>query len=241
MRGILGALAALTAALTCAVGSAAAQVVTTTFDDGTNDGWTGTGLASQYTPMSSGGNPISGGYLQFIDMEGNTNGTITAPATYINALPQDNGGRLTWDSKVFSESTSGPDGTLESFLATIVGGTHSSTATFTTTIQDMVVGTWVNTVAPLDAADWSITGSDSWANIIANPTSLSIEIERVANSYAATTSMPGDTDGIDNVILSPVPEPSSLILAGVGVTFGTWRCRGRRVRTWRWPARSTST
>ena len=229
MSRIVVAVAVLTAVLNCTAGNATAQLVMSNFDQNAN-GWSGTGPANQYTWTASGGNPTTGGYISFTDMEGNAHGTITAPTTYITALPSANGGTLAWDSKIFSISGSGsdPGSSFFPFTATIVGGTHASTATFTTTTNDSVISSWVTTVAPLNAADWTITGVDSWANILANPTSLSIEIERVSNTFGPTMTMPGDTDGIDNVILTAVPEPGSLILSGIGLAFVVTRCRGRR-------------
>jgi PEP-CTERM motif len=188
--------------------------IVSTFDTGL-DGWSGVasqGPASQYSRGSSGGNP--GGYFDFID-QAPTTGTIAAPAEFLGSWSALNGsGSLMWDHIIFS--TGGDPTSFGPFEAEISG--PGGSAQFTTTVNDAVVGQWITTTAPINQADWTVL-SGSWSALLTDVTSLQIVIELVTNVHTPSPSDPGDHDGIDNVILGTqsVPEPSSLMLAAIGV------------------------
>jgi hypothetical protein len=210
-------------------GSQARAGILTTFDTGL-DGWSGLaseGPASQYSWGPTGGDP--GGYFDFIDQSA-TSGTITAPAQYLGNLSSLNGtGILKWDQILFS---TGGDPESYGFEAQISG--PGGSATFTSSIDDTVVGQWIAITAPINQSSWTVN-SGTWAGLLADVTSLNLSIEDVTNIHTPTVQDPGDHDGIDNVFLgtASVPEPTSLTLLGLGIASAaasSGRFRGRVAR-----------
>ncbi len=206
-------------------GSAARADIISTFDTGL-DGWSGLasqGPASQYSWGPTGGNP--GGYFDFID-QAPTSGTITAPAQFLGNWSSLNGnGSLKWDQILFS--TGGDPESYGPFEADISG--PGGSATFTSAIDDTVVGRWITITAPIDQSSWTVT-KGTWAGLLADVTSLNLSIEDVTNIHTPSVADPGDHDGIDNVILgaNSVPEPTSLTLLGVGIACAAASSRRRR-------------
>ena len=203
--------------------------IISTFDTGL-DGWSGLasqGPASQYSWGPTGGNP--GGYFDFIDQSA-TSGTITAPTKFLGNWSALNGtGSLMWDAILFS--TGGDPSSYGPFEADISG--PGGPATFATSTNDTLVGQWITTTAPIIQADWTVT-SGTWVGLLANVTSLNISIEDVTNVHTPTVQNPGDHDGIDNVVLQGpaiVPEPSSLVMVGIG-SFCTFAA-AFRLRRWK--------
>jgi len=62
---------------------------------------------------------------------------------------------------------------------------------------------WLSTTTLIDESIWNVT-SGTWSGLIANVTELSIKIELVDGV--------NDIEGIDNISLTNVPLPSSLLL-----------------------------
>ena len=134
-------------------------------------------------------------------------------------------GILKWDQILFS---TGGDPEAYGFEAQISG--PGGSATFTSTIDDTVVGQWIAITAPIDQSSWTVN-SGTWAGLLADVTSLNLSIENVTNIHTPTVQDPGDHDGIDNVFLgtTSVPEPTGLTLLGLGIAgAAASSCRFRR-------------
>ena len=64
---------------------------------------------------------------------------------------------------------------------------------------------WKNFSVPINDSVWVVT-EGSWPDILKNVTALGIRIESVNNTYGAY-----DVSGIDNITLSHVPEPATIV------------------------------
>ena len=170
------------------------------------EGWTK--VAEQTTSIShaaSGGNP--GGYARNSD-QGPSAGDILAPLSWLGDLSGYEGGQLSWDFRLFSPGVN--DGRpFGPTMATLIG--PGGTAVFTSATVPTVAAGWYAASVPMQATNWTVTGG-TWAGVLANVTEFKLQIEAVFS-----TGFPGEVTGIDNVMLSPVPEPgtSALVLAGL--------------------------
>jgi len=176
---VSGATAVLSTAL---AGGPPAVPVTTSFDTGL-DGWD-SNTPAQVAWSSSGGNP--GGYAHFKDTTGD--GTrIIAPGVYLGDWSGFDGtGTIAFDHlivastgvhAVYQGTISGPGGFARWASAQLPGS----------------VGQWVAVTAPLIEGHWCVV-SGAWADILADVTEFTVEIELVFGSP--------DVEGIDNVVLA---------------------------------------
>lgn len=188
----------------CTAASGAGSI-TSSFDSGV-DMWTGTG-SGNFSFSSSGGNP--GGFIRFDDSSGTSaEGWIYAPAKFLgNWSDWENQASISWDSLIIQKGGAGK--LLEG--CAIISGPGGS-ATFTST-ECMTHTGWKNFSVPLNDSVWVVT-EGSWPGILKNVTALGIRIESVNNTYGAY-----DVSGIDNIILSHVPEPATIVFFAFGLTL----------------------
>lgn len=176
------------------------------FDTGA-EGWT-TANGTQ-TWVAAGGN--SGGWLQIEDLDGNTDITITAPASWLGNWSAYLGGTLSFDAK----NTNGISSDWPGFgSVSITGPGGTVQMDFIAAGQPPADGQWHRysvTLSP--AAGWN---GASLSAVLANVTSLTLNGEYHAG--------PGELLGIDNLQVTAVPEPASaaLLLGGLGLLAG-WR------------------
>lgn len=172
--------------------------------DSSLEGWTA--LAGQTTAVvhaASGGNP--GGYARNTD-QGSTAGDIIAPASWLGDWSGYNGGVLSWDFRLFSPGQN--NGLIYPSSATFSG--PGGTATYVgSTVPSVGAGWFTNTVI-MDASNWAVTGG-TWSSVLGNVTEFRLQIEAVFS-----TGIPGKVTGIDNVTLSPVPEPAAGVMFALG-------------------------
>jgi hypothetical protein len=86
------------------------------------------------------------------------------------------------------------------------------TATFIGSTVPTVAAGWYTTSVPMSAANWTVADG-TWAAVLGNVTEFKLQIEAVFTTGA----FPGEVTGIDNVMLSPVPEPSTYALFASGL------------------------
>lgn len=192
--------------LLCLAGAAqAATPVLFSGFDASLEGWTK--VVEQTTSIeyaSSGGNP--GGFARNTD-RGPSAGDILAPAAWLGDLSGYNGGLLSWDYRIFSLGPN--DGRVFPSQATLSG--PGGTATFIGSTVPTVAAGWFANSVPMRAENWAVTGG-TWAGVLGNVTEFKLQIEAVFTTGA----FPGEVTGIDNVTLSPVPEPASGVLLALG-------------------------
>ncbi len=168
------------------------SAIVSNFDDGTLDGWTKSGDGSITNP-GSGGNP--GGFLQATDPATGPNTWGIAPSKFLGDWSQyDNTGFISFDMIVLS----GGSPTTEK-PNVYISGPGGSASTFANT---KVSSTWKTFVFPIIESNWEIK-SGSWDNLLTNVTMLKIDLEQIQGK---------EVTGIDNVTLSQVPIPPSLLL-----------------------------
>jgi len=113
------------------------------------------------------------------------------------------------------------DGRVTPLAATFSG--PGGTATFIGSTVPFVAAGWFATSVPMLAANWSVTGG-TWASVLGNVTEFKLQIETVFS-----TGFPGEVSGIDNVLLSTVPEPSTAALwSAGGLAWLLFRARRRQ-------------
>jgi len=196
--------------------------IISTFDSGL-DGWT-SNTPSEISFTAAQGNPD--GYVRFVD--GSAVGTfIFAPSKFLGDWTiYDGTGVLKYDHRVFAVGTtpSGfPPPSFNGLSLTISGNGNSAVFTDNTIPQ---TADWNTMIVPIDENDvrWSVSGN--WSNLIVDVQQLEINIERINNPGQPPPT--GEIDGVDNVSLSAVPEPSSLALFLLGGGMVLWRRHQRR-------------
>lgn len=198
-------------ALSSVPAAAADLIASSNFDSGAQ-GWQ---LPASTQWEAVGGNP--GGYLLgAIEESSNATSVASAPAAYLGSWRAlECAGWLRFDYRRFSNGS----GTISQFLPLTVkirGGTDNPNGEATWTGPIITAPTqWLSFYVPIAfAAGWSVSAG-SWSDILTNVTSLTIQIELVANSGASD-----DKAGLDNVILERIGDPPNGDFNGDGVVDG---------------------
>jgi hypothetical protein len=132
------------------------------------------------------------GHARFEDASP-TNDSIRAPADYLGDWSWMNGiGFLRWDQRVFSLGT---DPAIRDYQVVIAG--PGGRARLTAPGPAGITG-WEPVSAHLFEGNWTVE-SGTWAGVLAQVDTVLIGIEMVDN---ADPGVPGDVDGVDNVVLA---------------------------------------
>lgn len=199
--------------------------VFSTFDEDA-EGWLLNTSTSELAWEPTGGNPD--GHLQFTDMVMGA-AFVIAPSPYHGdwgTLYE--GGRLFFDHKIF-EVGNGP--LFNSSRVEISGPGGSAFYVG----SKFAAEDWVTRSVPIVEANWDVAAG-SWASLLADVTDLRIQIEGVSNDS------PEDINGIDNIRLTAIPEPSSVTFLAISSILLLFRRRSRvesRFDGWIRPATST--
>ncbi len=210
LRSLLWILAFATAVATW-VPTSEANVIST-FDTSI-DGWTG----ALVTHMATGGNP--GGYVHFVDPDASGN-SLFAPGKFLGDWSVYAGGTFRYDHRVLEATNVNQ---FVDYEIEISGPTDS--AIWNSGSPPAGVTAWVSLTAPIQESAWSVTGD--WSTLLSDVTQVRLRIEHVDDAGT-------DVEGIDNVRLTALPEPNSLVLACGGLmimlTGATVRRRRQRSR-----------
>ncbi len=194
-----GSWSAVSAAVVALVLAAAvptlAVPIVTTWDSGTLEGWTFTGVAYGYWQVApTGGNPA--GWAQFYDTNSTyTADTLHAPAAYLGNYQPYLGGWLEWDQTTGKPAAIGPSITLvgpggRAFYDAPVPGS-----------------TWSHVKVFLAPQYWTVS-QGTWAGLMANVTDLNIVGDIASGSGTVEL-------GLDNFTLA-LPEPATLTILLLG-------------------------
>ncbi len=179
--------------------AAATSIISSTFtvDD---EGWTATGAT--VTHEATGGHP--GGFLAIADT-GSDTFEVYPPAKFKGDLSAFEDGWLTYDVKLLVPTT--PLASVGSGFGRIQleGGGANATFDYAPTPPIPSPDFWKTYTVPMTASAWHTTEAN-WDTVLSDVTNFHIILE--PNN--------GDTVGLDNFKLAPVPEPSSLVLLGSG-------------------------
>ncbi|MCB2168156.1 MAG: PEP-CTERM sorting domain-containing protein [Deltaproteobacteria bacterium] len=188
----------------CGIGQSNALTIESTFDTGT-EGWTVYNQAS-LNWSSTGGNPD--GYLRFDDSGPDGYGT-NAPSKFLGDLSLFDGGYLSFDYRVIRNS---PD--PNSGVGTVKFWTSATDYLGLNFIGEPLPTStdWTTYSKALTADEWGVDQND-WMALLSNVTRISIFVE--PGGYP-------DACGLDNVRMfspasEPVPEPSTIVLMGLGL------------------------
>ncbi len=179
-----------------AAGAALAAPVISTWDSGTLEGWTFSGVSYGYWEAAPlGGDP--GGWARFVDTSSAyTADKLHAPAAYLGDYqPYLDGGWLEWDQNTGKAAAIGPS-------ITLVG--PGGRAFYDAPVPGL---TWSHVKVLLAPQYWTVS-QGTWAGLMANVTDLNV-VGDVA-SGSGTVEL-----GLDNFALA-VPEPATLAIVLLG-------------------------
>lgn len=191
------------------------------------------------------GNP--GGFARFLDVIEEPASFLEAPAGFAGDLTGFAGGTLSYDHRIFNEGAeatsvgpyvlaliSGDVNDRNAFISVqpgpALGDADTDWVTVSTTLDasnfqsivDVDLGLFDASAAGLTASGFGVAnGGMTFEQVLADVTSLIISFEMVDNN----SSQVSESDGVDNVNLVAVPEPTSLALIVLG---GLLMARRRR-------------
>ena len=188
----------------CCSEAIADNSIVSTFDTDL-DGWT-TDNSGSFEHVSSGGN--SGGFLS-LDNDEVGIGHIFAPGKFLGNLSSFDGGTISFDGNLL-----GNGGTF--FNDSDDYGVIEITGTGGVVSLDLLpggatpqLGTWETYSASLDASTWGVSQTQ-WSAVLADVSSVRITLEGLFGE---------ESHGVDNVRLTAIPEPGSLVLLGIGTSI----------------------
>ena len=185
--------------------SAPAAPILSTWDDGTMNGWTFTGVSYGYWQVAlTGGNP--NGWVQFYDTNSTyTADTLHAPASYLGSYqPYLADGWLEWDMLSGRAAAIGTTATLAG-----PGGR----AIYRSPVPGLA---WSHVKVELKPQYWTVS-QGTWAGLMASVTDLNIVGDVVTGHGSVEL-------GLDNFALV-TPEPISLTLLAAGLAGACIRRR----------------
>jgi hypothetical protein len=175
--------------------------------NGGDEGWT-TPVGGTQTWQAAGGN--TGGWVQVLDTDNDTNIELAAPAAWLGNWSAFLGGTLSFDAK----NANGAPITYGGFGEVRITGAGGTVLMLDLAPANEPTGDqWHHYSASLTpAAGWG----PSLSSVLANVTSVTITGEFQAG--------PGEAVGFDNIRVTAVPEPASLVLmlGGLGLV-AVWR------------------
>lgn len=197
--------------------NAQAASVVSTFDVDA-DGWAGWPGEGAVAHVAAGGNPDGHIRVTDIGIGGPLGSAAVAPSKFLGDLSGFNNGALSVDLSTFG----GGGGLFDIFGTWRIESGSGQVALFDTTDVTPPRGAWTTVLAPMTAEAWGTTPGE-WSAILADVTSLAISTDAFDG---------GDTIGIDNVSLRPVPLPAAApMLFGALVLLG--RFARRRLEPYR--------
>lgn len=163
------------------------------------EGWTVTGgVSSNFAWQSTGGNP--GGFISASDA-GAGQWYFAAPNSWNGDWTSYLGGALQFDVKILYPTTSPYDYNISPANVVIYSGANS--ASWSTNFKP--TGSWTSFGVQLTPGNFTISGTASFDQILSNVTGVQILGEYLSNN---------DSEGLDNVSLTPVPLPPAALLFG---------------------------
>jgi hypothetical protein len=187
--------------------AAAVPVVTSTFDSGT-ESWLAVNGAVNFHWVATGGQ--SGGFVRGLDAGEGAVWLFNAPSAYLGDLSAFYGGNLSFYLRQFTTPqpfvTPLPDvKIIGNGMSIVIDAGADPNNSWTLYSVDLAPGAW-----HLDTLDGALASAADIQAVLSEVMSFRLRAEYSSNR---------DSDGLDTVVLSAIPEPETcaLMLAGLGV------------------------